>query len=775
MIELVNITSYGTELCLHHGGGKRSTVRGVYDFYTRESEAFKRHTFRGYSQRRDAEAELKSKGVQVYEADVMPIRRWLIDNQADVKVTKPNAVYLDFETDSRQTIRQMITGNARVVCWTIRGKEDGVIQTGMLDGDTDADEGELLLRLWKALRPYDQVLSWNGGVVAFDILKTDDAAQGFDFYVLIRRSHRLGVLPNGYDRLLYCDHLSVFRKNHISTGDRSTKNSFGLNAVGRALLGRGKTGFDSKNTWEAWSAGGKQRQELQDYNIEDVQLEYDIEKKTDYLSVFQSICEATWNFPETASLQSSKQVDGLVLAYGARRGIHFPTKPKNVGDRKEKAFAGAVVDGPYVHGIEERVAVADYRALYPSVIISLNISPETLGGKGSTAPIDQESLDKYGVIEPVTFSTDTIGVLPECLIHVGQLRDHHKKRAKEFPVGSEEERDAAAKSAAYKSIINSFYGWVCSERSRYFTVKTGLAVTRTGVTLIKSAQRYVQSLGWKNLYTDTDSLFAKGHSSFQEFREKIAEFNNNILPKMATDWGCRENRFYLDAEKEFSKVLFSYDPSEEEYTKKKYIYRLSQKGGVPPRPGSEIGYTGIELRRGDSTELAAELLERIVNLLMSENTPQAEEFERIVHEARLYVMHTKHDVSKIAITKAVKEELDTYVNDKSPHIIAARMAQARGRNIRPGDKVSYFVAVGSPSHPEFEGHQRIMLAEDFTGTEADLFYTWQSSVYPPSYRILRAAFPGDSRFDKYLGDTTAAAIRYTKAERCGQLRIDLPI
>lgn len=773
MIELVNATNWGSEITLHHPGGKRSVVRGTYDLYTQEGSSFKRHMFRTSGQRRDFEAELRSRGVTPYEADVSPIRRWLCDHQSEIKIAKPDAGYLDFEADSRATIKQQVRGQARVLCWSWLGKEDGKLQTGLLPADNDHDEAHMLLNLWKAIRPYDQVLAWSGGMVEWDILKSQEAKHGYDFYVLIRRSAALGVLPKGWERILFLDHLSVFKKNNLNSGERKEKTSFKLQDIGMAKVGRGKTEFDSKHTWEAWAAGGKQRENLLTYNIGDVELERDIELATDYLSVFQAACEVTLNFPDTVSLQPSRQVDGLMLAYGARRGIHFPTKPRHTGeDSKTKAFAGAFVDGPYVNGIEENVHVADFKALYPSIIISLNVSPETLGRPGSTAPIDQESLDKYGVTEPVTFDTSVTGILPECLIDMMRLREEWRKRAKEFPTGSPEEAEAARKSMAFKVINNSFFGVVCSPYSRYFDVRSGLAITRTGVTLIKKVHDEVAHEGWKNLYSDTDSVQIKGPDVPDAMRGFVRSINENVLPNLATHWGCKENRFYLDYEKSFSKLVFTRDP-ETGYNAKKYFYRLAQKGGVPPKLGSEIGWTGIELKRGDSTALAAELLERVVRMIMAPETPPIEEFEKLIEAERLRVMHTQWPREKIQITKSVKE-LDTYANDTAPQFVAANMMQERGVEMRDGDKVSWIVTCGSPSHPEYQGKQKIMLAEDYTGTEADMYYVWETCVFPATYRVLAGAFPDQvRRFDRFLAPKGAAAVHHVKLERAGQLRIGI--
>lgn len=772
MIELVNITAWGTELTLHHGGGQRSTARSVFDLYTKRSDStFEQHTFRSSAQRRDFEHELTSRGIVPFEADVSPTRRWLIEHQGEYKIIRPNSVYLDLETDSRLAIRQHVSGEARILCWAIVGKDDGKIQSGMLESDSDADEAKMLLNLWRALKPYDSVIAWNGGEVTWRILKDqgDSSKQGYDFLVLIRRSAKLGVLPKGYDRLLYLDHMVLFKKYNVNSGERSEKISYSLQSIGQAKVGRGKQEFDSRHTWDAWVSGGQQRSNLMEYNIADALLEADVEKATDYIPVFESVCELTSNFPDSGSLQPSRIVDGMVLAYGARRGIRFPTKPYGVGESKDKGFSGAIVTGPFVKGIERDIHVSDYAALYPSVILSLNISPETLGGQGSTAPVDQESMDKYGVKEPITFRTDVLGVLPECLSDISKLRDEHKRNAKKFPVGSPEEAEASRKSFALKVINNAYFGVITSIYSRYSDVRLGLAITRTGVACIRAAQQAIRDRGWKVVYGDTDSCMVKG-PTVDEMREAVAEFNRDTLPRLAKEWGCRECKFRLEYEKAFDKLLFSFDPKEGEPIKKRYVYRLQHKGFTAPKIGSEIGWTGIELKRGDSTKLATDLLERVVKMLMAPETPPPEVFEELLREERLRVLHTKHPLEFVQIAKSISKDPSEYDSETLPHLAVAKILKSRGREVQVGEKVAYVVVCGSQSHPEFNGTQRVIPAEDYDG-ECDGFYYWESVVFPPTYRILKGAWPNEKRFDSYLAPATAANVRHQRLERAGQLNI----
>lgn len=782
-MQVVNAISRGNRIEFIRSGGESLFVPATYDFFihsndphpvshTRLENGWWRVCGGSWRERQDRLAEWHHNGVTTYEGDVGPVRRHFVDCP-DWQITKPRACYLDVEADSRGTFFELTSGKRRILCWTIKDKDSGKIHHTMLKSDSDDDERALLSALWQAMRPFDQVLAWNGGSVDYDILDSDKSKHGFDFYAIIRRSNRLGVLPQRWRRMLYTDHLAVFKRNNMNSGDANEKVSFSLESIGMAKVGRGKTDFDSSKTWEAWAAGGQQRQRLGDYNVADVELESDIEKATDYLSVFQSLCEVTWTFPDTPGLQPMRQVDGLMLSKGNQRGVHFKTKDHATVD-PDKTFPGAYCEGPHVDGMTFDVHVADFKALYPSIMMSMNISPELIGKPGITCPIDMDEVVQAKKLKapiaqfrggdraPITFDNSAVGILPDCVREMIALREEWKQRAKKFPKGSPEEQEASRKSMAYKMACNGFMGVASSPYSRYFTVDIGLAITRTGVALIRAARDEVSKRGWKVRYIDTDSLFVTGPKTNEEFQEFTRWCNAELFPRLSKEWGCKTNTFFLDYEKAFEKVLFTYDTKKRKFNRKKYAYRLAHKGFTAPKSGSEVDVVGIEYKRGDSSGLARTLQKSVIDKLLGSATPSADEIVGMIEDFRLRVFHDEHAVEEVLVSKSIRKDLDDY--DDLPHVTAARIMQAKGREVREGTKIQYVVVNGEKSaklNPK--GGQQVILAEDYTG-ECDRGWLWTVAVYPGTYRLVKAAFPGDTRFDQFCKYS-----KYDRLEHAGQL------
>jgi DNA polymerase elongation subunit (family B) len=103
---------------------------------------------------------------------------------------------------------------------------------------------------------------------------------------------------------------------------------------------------------------------------------------------------------------SSKFLEGTIVTYLHRKGIIVTNKPAGgremMNDREDgedDGFAGAFVKEPKP-GLYEWIYSLDLQSLYPSLIMSLNISKETKVGKVSNYSVDEHlnnSIELYDV------------------------------------------------------------------------------------------------------------------------------------------------------------------------------------------------------------------------------------------------------------------------------------------------------------------------------------------------------------------------------------------
>lgn len=123
-----------------------------------------------------------------------------------------------------------------------------------------------------------------------------------------------------------------------------------------------------------------------EYNLCDVKVVVELDKKYDFIHLAQAVCHKG-HVPYEWFQMSSRWIDGAILMYLRRSGLVAPNKP--IGGREEyeemqadgeDGFTGAFVKEP-IPGLYDWIFSADITSLYPSTIMTLNISPETKLGK----------------------------------------------------------------------------------------------------------------------------------------------------------------------------------------------------------------------------------------------------------------------------------------------------------------------------------------------------------------------------------------------------------
>ena len=644
---------------------------------------------------------LHKRGVKTYEGSVSPLRRLAADK--DIEVDKPRRVYLDIETDSRVPFSKK--EDARVLCWALV-REDGGKVCRVLKADTDEAERELLAELWRLLGYFDQVLAWNG--------------DRFDFPLIKERTKRRGLEVN-HKRWLWLDHLELFRRmNMMAAESGDEKQSMALQNIAMAVLGEGKDDFDASKTWEAWSAGDEQRRRMARYCVKDTDLMRRIEEKTGYVELLQTLCEATGTFPDSRGINPGAQVENFLLRLALERDFHFETR---FVDPTRKKFKGAFVMEPTERGIVKDVHVADFKSLYPSIILSWNMSPETRG-------VGDERC--IAALTEVEFATDREGILAVAVAEMVKLRQKWKDEKKKHPPGSPAWKEADRRSTAYKIAANSFYGVVSSPLSRFFDRDVGQSVTQCGAWLLQQTIKVAEERGMRVVYGDTDSLFVAGCTE-HEFRVFVKWCNTELYPKLLAAKSCKRNDIVLDYEKAFERIVF--------VTAKRYAGKYSHYGGTKATADSKPEVKGLEFKRGDSARLTRTFQAEVVELLMG-GCEDADEFEKIVVEHKRRVLEGDLALDDVVIAKRLSKPIRQYIRKRkkdgeyarqSPHVEVARVLEARGHDVGEGARIAYVCVDGRTP-------KTYIPAEDFNGT-VDRYDLWEALVWRASRRVLAAAFP----------------------------------
>jgi DNA polymerase elongation subunit (family B) len=320
--------------------------------------------------------------------------------------------------------------------------------------------------------------------------------------------------------------------------------NYRLDTVAMKELGRGKVEYKG-NLDDLFKTD---IEKFIEYNLVDVQLVVDMERKLQFVDLCRGICHAG-HVPYEDFVYSSKFLEGAMLCYLKRKDIVAPNKPADrqemmqaLRDNEQEKFIGAYVKAPIV-GKYDWIYDLDLTSLYPSIIMTTNISPETKVGKITNwdaqkymkgeidtyfigdKSITKENLkklfeeSKYTVASNgVLYTSTKVGCIPAILDLWFDQRVEFRKLEKKYGEAGDKEKYAFYKKRqlVQKILLNSLYGVLGLPAFRFYDVDNAEAVTLTGQTVIKSTAemaniKYNKELGTTgkdfNIYIDTDSVF----------------------------------------------------------------------------------------------------------------------------------------------------------------------------------------------------------------------------------------------------------------------------
>ena len=282
------------------------------------------------------------------------------------------------------------------------------------------------------------------------------------------------------------------------------------------------------------------------YNLQDVKLVKKLDDKLDFIEIARGLAHLG-HIPYEDVFMSSRYLEGAILVYLRKNNIVAPNKHKKDGNTKFEKFMGAYVQEPQ-SGKHDWVYDLDITSMYPSCIMSLNISPETKLGKiegwNSEEFLKKDNRKTYSFINNgnlinrytetelkkmfenesigiatngVIYRTDKDGLLPALLRKWFDERVEYRKLSKKF----HEEGDKIKsdyfdrRQHLQKIVLNSLYGVLGLPVFRFYDLDNAEAVTYTGQTLIKFTRKAVNAYYNKELndtedyciYIDTDSVF----------------------------------------------------------------------------------------------------------------------------------------------------------------------------------------------------------------------------------------------------------------------------
>ncbi|CRM27258.1 MULTISPECIES: DNA polymerase II [Pseudomonas] len=663
--------------------------RPVLGLYTRQ-----------HRQAMDVEKRLRAAGVDVYEGDVRPPERYMMERFITAPVwfggtPDANGVLCDAQMkpapDYRPPLKLVsldIETTAQGDLYSIALEGCGERQVYMLGPPNKTDavnfkldycdtRVQLLERLnqWLAQHDPDAIIGWN--VVQFDLRVLHEHAQRLNVPLMLgrgeepmawrehgSRNHYFAAAPGR----LIIDGIEALRSATWSF------ESFSLENVAQTLLGEGKdisTPYQRMDEINRMFAEDKPA--LARYNLKDCELVTRIFEKTELLKFLLERASVT-GLPADRNGGSVAAFTHLYMPLMHRQGFVAP----NLGDKPPQASPGGFVMDSRP-GLYESVLVLDYKSLYPSIIRSFLIDPVGLI-EGLKYPDDSASVEGF---RGARFSR-TRHCLPSIVARVSEGREVAKREHN------------APLSQALKIIMNAFYGVLGSSGCRFFDTRLASSITLRGHQIMRQTRELVEAQGYEVIYGDTDSTFVwlgSAHSQEEASgigRALVQHVNDWWHEHLQTAFGL-QSALELQYETHFTRFLMPTIRGAEEGSKKRYAGLVVRSDG-----SEEMVYKGLETVRSDWSPLARRFQQELYQRI----------FHRLPHQdyIRDYVRRTlSGEFDELLIyRKRLRRRLDDYERNVPPHVRAARLADEyndrlnRPRQYQRGGWISYVISVNGP-------------------------------------------------------------------------------
>lgn len=647
---------------------------------------------RQYRQLLQIEKQLVTLGYKVYETDIRPADRYLMERFITAPVWfsplgkqryqlkpcehyRPNirCVSLDIETSQHGELYSIgLSGCDDDVVFML-GPDQGPAHSSEYRLEYLSSRPALIeqLNLWFQKNDPDAIIGWN--LIQFDLRILQQHAERYGLILKLGRNNKAlewrehgfkpGVFFAAAEGRLIIDGIEALKTATWSFS------SFSLEFVAQSLLGEGKsidTPYDRMD--EINRRFQHDKPALAHYNIQDCILVTRIFAATHLIEFLLERASVT-GLNADRSGGSVAAFSHLYIPRLHRVGYVAP----NQGEKIEEASPGGFVMDSQP-GLYDSVIVLDYKSLYPSIIRTFMIDPVGMI-EGLAQPELSHSIPGF---RHAWFSRQT-HCLPAIVSQIWQARDRAKVTAN------------APLSQALKIIMNAFYGVLGSAGCRFFDPRLASSITLRGHEIMRKTRELIESQGYQVIYGDTDSTFIwlkQPHSEQQakQIGYQLRDFINQWWQQHLQSTLNIDSVLELEFETHYRRFLMPTIRGTEQGSKKRYA-------GLS---GDKMIFKGLETIRSDWTPLA--------------KTFQTELYTRIFHQQpyREFILEYVHKIRRgeldehLIYRKRLRRKLSDYQRNVPPHVRAARVADdfnlrhQRPQQYQNGGWISYIMTQAGP-------------------------------------------------------------------------------
>ncbi len=577
------------------------------------------------------DVDIPSPQVYLYHKDLFPLAlveaeekdkeiEWLLkDSRAtiDYKLPPLRKIILQVKTQKNKRIRTLGDELDSVQVIT-DSKEKLTIDTG--------DETEKILGLVEIFRELDP-----------DIVITE-GGDSFIFPYLARRAHERGIL----NQLILGRDPSPLRVYEVQGHSYFSYGKILYRETAARLLGR--LHIDQQNAFISADCG----------------LEGLFEVSRTCIIPIQRASRATIGTNMTS----------LQLYHAVKQDVLIPwnkNQPEEWKDGNELVIADR---GGYIYeprpGIHDRVGELDFASLYPTIMLSKNLSGETV--KCACCPDSPRRVPEldYNICNRWT------GIVPLSLKILLDRRAEYKTRKKEAKDDLTRKKYDERQSALKWILVCSF-GYLGFKNARFGKIDAHIATCAFARNILQRTVALAEAQGFKLVHGIVDSVWmTKPNATTAEYEKLCATISEELeLP--------------LSFEGQYKWIVFLNSKIDPRIPVLNRYYGVFQDGTIKVR--------GIDLRRHDTPEIVRNCQNDMLEVLWKADNSQ--EFETLIPQAievlKNYALRLREGhvpIEQLVIAKNLSKNPDEYTH-QVPQAIAARHLIKEGGTVHAGQQINY--------------------------------------------------------------------------------------
>ncbi|MGM9991346.1 MAG: DNA polymerase domain-containing protein [Candidatus Bruticola sp.] len=353
---------------------------------------------------------------------------------------------------------------------------------------------------------------------------------------------------------------------------------------------------------------------------------------------------------------TATKINSLFLRHYLNCGVSIPDKPMAC------EYTGAAA-GQEVEGIVHNVYHCDVQSLYPSIMLSYRLGPQT----------------------------DELGLFLNLLAKLRSFRLQAKKlmRLERERADSDLERVRFydALQSIFKILINSFYGYLGFSQGNFADFAMAARVTGLGREILSDIIKQLTSMNCRVIEYDTDGVYFQAppneEDNSENYRGRIAQLVNENLPEG------------INVE------LDGFYPSMYSHTTKNYVL-LDEKG--------KFSFSGATFRSRAREPYLRLALQHVVGLVLQGREGEASDYINCLKDK---ICHHEISINLLSKTEILNDSLENYLkkiakssrNRAAAYEVALKSAHSFGA----GQAVQYYITGTKKNVRIFENAKELKL------------------------------------------------------------------